>query len=186
MKEAFEKIIERLEEPTNYTIMCGKHFTTVDRAIEIVNQVAEEYSSSEIPNKLLDSLHEKILKSKFAEEVTEAEIDALVKAKWNMSEKPTSSGGDKNVLREFSHRNHELDIEASHSNDGWIPVSERLPQRQDSDCTFICFYLVQGHFERIYKGFRNEDGEWVSEHGNIINGVIAWMPLPEPYKPKGE
>ena len=43
MKEAFEKIIERLEESTNYTIMCGKHFTTVNRAIEIVNQVAEEY-----------------------------------------------------------------------------------------------------------------------------------------------
>ena len=32
-------------------------------------------------NKLLDSLHEKILKSKFSEEVTEAEIDALVEAK---------------------------------------------------------------------------------------------------------
>lgn len=32
-------------------------------------------------NKLLDSLHKKILKSKFAEEVTEAEIDALVEAK---------------------------------------------------------------------------------------------------------
>jgi hypothetical protein len=29
----------------------------------------------------LDSLHEKILKSKFAEEVTEEEIEALVKAK---------------------------------------------------------------------------------------------------------
>lgn len=32
-------------------------------------------------NKLLDSLHKKILKSKFVEEVTEAEIDALVEAK---------------------------------------------------------------------------------------------------------
>lgn len=35
----------------------------------------------EVMNKLLDSLHTKILKSKFAEEVTEEEIDALVKAK---------------------------------------------------------------------------------------------------------
>ena len=32
-------------------------------------------------NKLLDCLHEKMLKSKFSEEVTEAEIDALVEAK---------------------------------------------------------------------------------------------------------
>ena len=34
-------------------------------------------------NKALDSLHTKILKSKFAEEVTETEIEALVKAKNN-------------------------------------------------------------------------------------------------------
>ena len=143
MKEAFEKIIERLEE-YKYSHLAehnnerlehctenerGEHCDGIDcfwcvweRAIEIVKEVAEEYCSSEIPNK----------------------------------------------------------------SDGWIPVSQRLPERQDSDCTFICFYLVQGYFEKIYKGFRNEDGEWVSERGNIINGVIAWQPLPEPYKPKGE
>ena len=53
-----------------------------------INQVAEEYvektykfGNSEQVIKHLDSLHEKILKSKFAEEVTEVEIDALVKAK---------------------------------------------------------------------------------------------------------
>lgn len=33
------EIVERLEEPTNYTIIAGKHFTTVDRAIEIVKEV---------------------------------------------------------------------------------------------------------------------------------------------------
>ena len=33
-----ERIVERLEEPTNYTIVKGKHFTTVERAIEIVKQ----------------------------------------------------------------------------------------------------------------------------------------------------
>lgn len=32
-------------------------------------------------NKLLDSLHEKILRSDFAKEVTEAEINALIEAK---------------------------------------------------------------------------------------------------------
>ena len=57
-------------------------------AIEIVKQVAEEYSNSEIPN---------------------------------MSEKPTSSDGkDTNVRSKFSHRNHDLDIEASHSKDELI------------------------------------------------------------------
>ena len=37
-----ERILERLEEPNNYTIMCGKHFTTVERVIEIVKEEMEE------------------------------------------------------------------------------------------------------------------------------------------------
>lgn len=51
-------------------------------------------------NQLLDSLHSKILKSKFAEEVTEAEIDALVKAKQGLNE----------------------------NNQGWIPCSVDMPK----------------------------------------------------------
>ena len=43
----------------------------------------KENKGGGVMNKLLDSLHKKILKSKFAEEVTEAEIDALVEAKEN-------------------------------------------------------------------------------------------------------
>ena len=37
-RKPMERIVERLEEPTNYTIVKGKHFTTVERAIEIVKQ----------------------------------------------------------------------------------------------------------------------------------------------------
>ena len=33
-----EKVIEELKSPTNYTIVAGKHFTTVDRSIEIVEK----------------------------------------------------------------------------------------------------------------------------------------------------
>ena len=33
-----EKVIEELQSPCNYTIVAGKHFTTVDRAIEIVEK----------------------------------------------------------------------------------------------------------------------------------------------------
>lgn len=32
------QIVTELKNPTNYTIMVGKHFTTVDRVIEIVNK----------------------------------------------------------------------------------------------------------------------------------------------------
>lgn len=33
-----EKVIEELQSPCNYTIVAGKHFTTVARAIEIVEK----------------------------------------------------------------------------------------------------------------------------------------------------
>lgn len=112
MQEIFEKIKERLEEkkdlvPVNRLlddIINDKplelgQLMAYAEAIEIVNQVAEEYSSLEKSNKLLDSLHEKILKSKFAEEVTEAEIEALVKAK------------------NQTNNNHSL------TNDGWMSIA---------------------------------------------------------------
>lgn len=102
MKEAFKKIKEKLEEERHPEIYGGWETLKIDRAIEIVNQVEEEYGKSKQVNKHLDSLHEKILKSKFAEEVTEAEIDALVKAK--------------------------SECNSSRLNNGWIPCSERLPE----------------------------------------------------------
>ena len=36
IKEFAKVVMDKLEHPNNYTIICGKHFTTVDRVIEIV------------------------------------------------------------------------------------------------------------------------------------------------------
>ena len=33
-----EKVIEELQSPCNYTIVAGKHFTTVDRVVEVVEK----------------------------------------------------------------------------------------------------------------------------------------------------
>lgn len=33
-----DAVVEQLKHPTNYTIMAGKHFTTVERAIDIVRK----------------------------------------------------------------------------------------------------------------------------------------------------
>lgn len=108
--------------------------------------------------KLLDSLHSKILKSKFAEEVTEAEIEALVKAK-------------------------EL------TNDGWIPCSERLPSREEYQKCNGQFIVSDGN--RTYATYFDiydtlKFGEPTMDKFKVDKCVIAWMPLPTPYKPKGE
>lgn len=88
-------------------------------------------------------------------------------------------------------------------NDGWIPVSERLPE--DGDCGFyMC--IVENHeedlpmfcqFEEEYGfGFRHDiydehtlgfvDSEFRTNEELGYEKVIAWRPLPDPYKPKGE
>ena len=55
----------------------------------------------------------------------------------------------------------------------WIPVSERLPEKNGE-------YLITGRQGAVNKR-RYHDGHW---YGNW--SVLAWMPLPEPYKAESE
>ena len=88
-------------------------------------------------------------------------------------------------LREFADRFRQGMIELVQKQPKvgeWIPVSVNKPQRQDSKNTIIEFYFVSTKRGNVRLGFRDEDGEWLTEHGNIISNVIAWMPLPPAYK----
>lgn len=59
----------------------------------------------------------------------------------------------------------------------WIPVHERLPEEYCLFCD-IDGDVFYGH---IY------DGRWWAEgQDDRIKNVIAWMPLPEPYKEENE
>lgn len=69
---------------------------------------------------------------------------------------------------------------------GWIPVSERLPE-EDGQYLVIVKYKPEANYESIYA----ECGEWVEGkwdmccfggHCGEVEGIIAWQPLPEPYK----
>ncbi|MCZ0633088.1 DUF551 domain-containing protein [[Ruminococcus] gnavus] len=71
---------------------------------------------------------------------------------------------------------------------GWIPVNERLPEENDGK--YYPMLNVSTSYGAVKWGFyRVIDKEWYiySEmHGELIKAedkeVIAWQPLPEPYK----
>lgn len=80
----------------------------------------------------------------------------------------------------------------------WIPVSERLPEKEG--CYFVTRRFAVEHIQVDIRGFtknlyhivdyeltdRKDMSGWYeydSEYGYLEDeNVIAWMPLPEPYK----
>ena len=80
------------------------------------------------------------------------------------------------------------DIIRKHMNDGWIPVEKRLPEEKKS-------VLVQWEkYDRhLNVTLTYLDVMWLEDEEDVvfetINGipngrVIAWRPLPEPYRPE--
>lgn len=136
MKEAFEKIIERLEEIQHIEFYFDgrppKQSIDFVDAIEIVKEVAEECKSLTVEQK---SLTEKF-------------------------------------------------------NDGWIPCSERLPNREEFIQNDGRFIVTDGNrtyqsIYDIYKGvFATINMQYAEWHFTQDNCVIAWQPLPPSYKPK--
>jgi len=73
--------------------------------------------------------------------------------------------------------NAAAEIIRKYMNDGWIPVGERLPE----DGTYLC--TLAGELCGIEEPFTGmcgiENGIW-----DEPDCVIAWRPLPEPYRPE--
>ena len=65
----------------------------------------------------------------------------------------------------------------------WIPVSEKLPKNYDD--VLICdgYNITIGWYEVKTNRWATSDEEWQSGfYDDTARGVIAWQPLPEPYK----
>lgn len=75
---------------------------------------------------------------------------------------------------------------AEEYNGGWIACSERFPEEPFGCLVTVidCEPVTQTDFENILPYFVGYDGEsWNDEDGNEIPfEVIAWQPLPEPFK----
>ena len=120
---------------------------------------------------LLDSLHSKILKSKFAEEVTEAEIEALVKAK------------------ELTNDDWIPCSERLPEERDWYLAVFQEPDTGFIGVPYIADYLLGAHTNYttnegwIIKDCTDHDGA-CEYYKDLL--CVAWQPLPAPYQPKGE
>lgn len=85
------------------------------------------------------------------------------------------NGSDKEPVIDEPYQAGMIAINAIYNKPQWIPVSERLPEIHN----FCQLYLVTYKQGQICTAFYTETNgrSWWS-----IDGVEAWMPLPEPYK----
>ena len=73
----------------------------------------------------------------------------------------------------------------------WIPCSERLPDRPEQ----MLVYAMNTHFsiakyKEVRKGVNDYVYTWVTDNAfdipHEVKNVIAWLPLPEPYREEGD
>ena len=66
----------------------------------------------------------------------------------------------------------------------WIPVSERLPEEDGEYFVSVRYKYVKGYESVCTEYGEWNDGSWIydPEYCGEAEGIIAWMPLPEPYK----
>ncbi|HHT96337.1 MAG TPA: DUF551 domain-containing protein [Clostridiales bacterium] len=65
-------------------------------------------------------------------------------------------------------------------NEAWIPVTERLPKNMDLVLTCSIFGEIDmEYYNRVKKGFTSK---LIPKDSDISYRIVAWMPLPNPYK----
>lgn len=67
------------------------------------------------------------------------------------------------------------------SADGWIPCNERLPDTEHISGVSETV-LVTTNNNSIFTAEYHRDGKWLDDVADWSLEVIAWMPLPAPYK----
>ena len=81
------------------------------------------------------------------------------------------------------------DMPTIESEPQWIPCSERLPVEDGEYLITVKYEHVDGH-EDIYSEHGDwDDGKWDMfsfGHCGKVESIIAWMPLPEPYREEGD
>ena len=117
----------------------------------------------------------------------EIEDHAIEFESFGMCDDYVSVGWVKEVIR--SHMDEAKDANAP-SNDGWIQVEDELPKETEKEY-YPVMYVTTSYGVVAWGFYRVKDEQWylyndiMEEFESVENNkIIAWQPLPEPYKPK--
>ena len=175
IEKIIEKIIERLEEvhgeinfekstkDVNESFYDGMGFA-YGYAVEIVNQVTEEYATDNNVGSITETVKHNSIECEVPSDYFQNIKEVHVIDEWTE---------EKKVFKE-------LEINQSLTNDGWIPISEGLPDK-DMECWITADY--HGRIEVLEDVYVN--GAWLITADGF---VVAWQPKckPKAYQPKGE
>lgn len=96
------------------------------------------------------------------------------------------------VIEELSAKLQAANMERSsqYYNGGWIPISERLPKPNRLVLCYITTGATETYFLALWNDTLNAWEEGIGGYRLLENDlgykVVAWMPLPEPYKAESE
>lgn len=68
----------------------------------------------------------------------------------------------------------------------WIPCSERLPRAREMVIVSVRDETGDTSYDYTSHGWMTTDKEYWIVDDEINNYVIAWIPLPEPYREEGD
>lgn len=195
MQDVFEKIIEKLNSKKTYfqgfyeregktehdSDLNKATQLALDDAIEIVKQEAEQFNTEreKVVKKLLTGEWvdtkdvEKYLNIEFSEGMHIFDFGRTVE--WNS---PPLNG--QNITTKFRLKNN-----------GWIPCSERLPEKNQLVLVCAESTTISSGTIRMVGAYAN--GAWFIQNSVDTLGfqcleycVVAWQTLPEPYQQNGE
>ena len=100
-------------------------------------------------------------------------------------EMKASSGYSAERVSAFSRAIEIVKQEAEKYNNGWILVSEKLPEDYE---TYLVTNVDSFGQRHTYKGWYGVEHKIWHMEGNSERkmNVVAWQPLPQPYQPNGE
>lgn len=178
MNKAFEKILERLEESYIDCFHQGdyKFNNAIDKAEQIVQEVAEEYKG--------DMKHN--LAEMYAKNMVDYGVD-VTKA-WQTATQQLCALEKAYIRGRQYERDRFIELRKEYNN-GWIPCSERLPEIDGNTSDIV---LVCGSNGFQYMAFWCDDLKWrfcecgMAKNPILWTEIVAWQPLPEPYKESDE